>query len=531
MNVGVDRHFNATEAIDPTESLAERQISPMRQPIPFHLPALILLAASAQARTLFVAPSGTSSGTGGSASSPLDFPTAAKGAKAGDTLSLASGTYAIPYAAGVKNTITLSAKGTEASPIVVRCPSGRAVIDFGFPEEAWVQDSYGFLLSGSWWTFERIEITRAGYQGVYVTGAHNTFDNCSFHDNRNSGIEVNKGGSYTLLRNCDSYRNYDPKKTGTMSDGFAVKQQMGPGNRLVGCRAWENSDDGYDTFASPMAVIFDSCWAFRNGWYKGKAVGNGQGFKVGGDDSLQNNILRNCVSFHNLARGFDQNNNVGGVTILNCVSWKNGGQNFIFNGALASGQKNVLRNNISFAGGTADAITNATQSTNSWSGGFTVSTADFQSLDTTLATVGRNPDGSVPATKLLRLVAGSDLVDAGADAGLRYFGPKPDLGAFEHSASTGNARSARPSAPTVQRTQEGLEVTFVLDRPATVRASLRAMDGRKLSEASSFTGRGAGRVVLSFSSRTTAILVLEIDGVLLADAIVVPPGISTAFGG
>jgi len=198
---------------------------------------------------------------------------------------------------------------------------------------------------------------------------------------------------------------------------------------------------------------------------------------------------------------------------------------------LASGQKNVLRNNISFAGGTADAITNATQSTNSWSGGFTVSTADFQSLDTTLATVARNADGSLPVTKLLRLVAGSDLVDAGTDAGLRYLGSKPDLGAFEYSVSTGNVRSARPSAPSVRRTQDGLELTFVLDRPATVRASLRAMDGRKLSETSSFSGRGAGRMVLPFSSPTTAILVLEIDGALVADAIVVPPGLSAAFGG
>jgi hypothetical protein len=527
--LGVDRHFNATEAIDPVESRAELQISPMRQPIQFYLSALILLAASAQARTLFVAPSG--SGTGASTSSPLDFPTAAKGAKAGDTLSLVSGTYAIPYAAGAKNTITLSAKGTEASPIVVRCPSGRAVIDFGFPEGAWVQDSYGFLLSGSWWFFQGIEVTRAGYQGVYVTGAHNTFDNCSFHDNRNSGIEINKGGSYTLLRNCDSYRNYDPKKTGTMSDGFAVKQQMGPGNRLVGCRAWDNSDDGYDTFASPMAVIFDSCWAFRNGWYKGKAVGNGQGFKVGGDDSLQNNILRNCASFHNLARGFDQNNNVGGVTVLNCVSWKNGGQNFIFNGALKSGQKNVFRNNVSFDGGAADAIANATQATNSWSGGFSVSAADFQSLDTTLATVARNADGSLPATKLLRLVAGSDLVDAGSDAGLRFLGSKPDLGAFEYAASTGIVPRIRSSSTSARRTQEGLEVIFVLDRPATVRVSLRSMDGRKLSDASSYSGRGEGRMVLSAPSRTAAIVVLEIDGALVADAIVVPPNLSAAFGG
>lgn len=476
-----------------------------------------------QARTLHVAPEGTSSGSGATSSSPLDLATATKGAKAGDTLLLASGTYSIAYAAGAKNTITLAAKGTEASPIVMRTASGRAVVDFGFPEGTYIQDSYGFLLSGSWWTFERIDITRAGYQGAYVTGAHNTFDDCSFHDNRNSGLEINKGGSYTLVRNCDSYRNYDPKKTGTMSDGYAVKQLMGPGNRLVGCRAWDNSDDGYDTFASPMAVTLDSCWAFRNGWYKGKAVGNGQGFKVGGDDSLQNNVLRNCVSFHNLARGFDQNNNVGGVTLLNCVAWKNGAQNYSFGGTLASGQKNTFKNNASLAPGSADVLANATQATNSWSGGFTVTTADFQSLDTTLATIARNADGSLPATKFLRLASGSDLIDGGTDVGLRYSGSKPDLGAFEYASSTGASRiQGRMDDLVVRRVSTGAVASFHLENPANVRASIVGLDGRIVSSTTARLDAGDASLAIAMPSRAPAVLLLERDGAVSARSIIVP---------
>ena len=96
-------------------------------------------------------------------------------------------------------------------------------------------------------------------------GSHNTFNNCAFYDNRNTGLEINKGGSYTTIINCDSYYNYDPKKFGGMADGFAPKQTQGPGNVFLGCRAWENSDDGFGACDSPEVVVIEESWAFRNG--------------------------------------------------------------------------------------------------------------------------------------------------------------------------------------------------------------------------------------------------------------------------
>ena len=78
-------------------------------------------------------------------------------------------------------------------------------------------------------------------------------------------------------------------------------------------------------------------------------------------------------------------------------------------------------------------FTTATQSNNSWSSGFTVSSSDFQSLDLTLATIDRNADGSIPETKLFRLKSTSALIDKGVDVGLPYLGAKPDLGAFEYA--------------------------------------------------------------------------------------------------
>lgn len=407
--------------------------------------AFAILVPDIAARTVQVTSKGTSGGAG-TVASPLDVRTAFTGAKAGDTILLAGGTYAIPYTTATANTIVCATKATKVSPILVLAPSGqRAVLDFQFAKDDWVQDSYGISLTGSYWTFQRLDITRAGYQGVYVTGSNNTFENCAFHANRNSGIEINKGGSYTTLRNCDSYHNYDPKKLGTMADGFAPKQTQGPGNRLIGCRAWENGDDGYDAFDSPEIVTFDSCWAFRNGvdalgW---GAVGNGNGFKVGGNGAIAPDTLRHCVSFGNPSKGFDQNHNLGAITLIHCTAYQNGVYDFSFGEAPTSG-KHVLRNCVSYKGQTSFA-SGTTQDKNSWTLGLSLANADFESLDTSLAHAARSADGSLKTGSLLRPSATSKLLDKGSVLQWAFIGSAPDLGAFERSVSTEIAlRAPRP---------------------------------------------------------------------------------------
>jgi hypothetical protein len=460
-------------------------MSVLRLPSSISCVALIALISSPRAATYWTAPTGKSANAGTSAA-PYDLATGLKKLVAGDSLLLEKGTYAITYTEDAKNTLVCAAKGTQAAPIVVRCPTGRAVFDFGFPEDAWVQDSYGISLTGSWWTFERIDVTRAGYQGTYVTGSHNTFDNCSFHHNRNSGVEVNKGGEYTLLRNVDAYDNYDPKKEGSMADGFAIKQTMGPGNQLVGCRAWGNSDDAYDTYDSPEFVVFDSCWAATSGWYHGdpedsrsNADQNGNGFKVGGLSQVQRNILRHCVAFGNKARGFDQNNNTGGVTLINCTSYKNGTQNFAFSGSLATDEKNVFTNNISLTPGSSDGFANATSTTNSWND-LAVTASDFQSVDTSLALPARNDDGSIPATAFLRLKSDSKRIDAGTIvSGMVYAGKAPDLGAFETGATTGAV--CRRIATESVAWSRGVATVRLADVAGPVELRLVDVAGRNLS--------------------------------------------------
>lgn len=400
----------------------------------------LFLLSSLFCRTYFVSPTGNSSNSGLSFSTAKDFSSAMSLVTTGDSILLRGGTYTVPYVSGVKNGIIFSKSGQEGKPIfVVAHQSARAIFDFSYPTYEWLQDDFGFDVRGSYWYFKGIDITRAGYQGAYVKGAHNTFNNCSFSFCKFSGIEINKGGSYTSVINCDSYKNYNVKvigdKAGAAADGFAPKQTQGAGNVLIGCRAWENSDDGYDTFDSPEPVVMENCWAFDNGYLKvGDVVysGNMDGFKLGGNNKVERNSVYNCIAFGNGLRGFDENSNKGGISIYNCLAYDNN-VNYAFTGTLNSGESHDFRNNISLKEKSASNIKSTNkQVNNTWNSGFSVNAADFKSLDLSLALVARNPDGSLPETDLFRLAHGSRLIDAGTATGRPFVGGKPDIGPFEY---------------------------------------------------------------------------------------------------
>lgn len=404
----------------------------------------LLSVPGVNAKTVYVSTNGSPGNNGTGFSSGYDFRTALGKVSAGDTILVQGGTHTIARRENTANTITISCAGSSSKLIHIIAESGkRATFDFQWPDNSKYLDpnskvtSYGFWFEASakYLYFERIGITRAGYQGIYVTGSNITFENCLFFDNWNSGVEVNKGGSHVTLSNCDSYGNYDSKyKNGGMADGFAVKQDIGPGNRMIGCRAWNNSDDGYDTYGEDGdPILFERCWAFNNGYDEG----NCNGFKVGGNNAAQRNIVKNCISFGHKKKGFDQNHNMGGVTFYNCIAYKNESYNFAFGEKPGSGDKHTFKNNISLDGNVD--VQNATESNNTWNSGFSVSSSDFESLDLSLADSERNIDGTIPETDLFRLKSTSDLVDAGVDVDIPFFGGSPDIGAFEYNPTTGSA--------------------------------------------------------------------------------------------
>lgn len=391
-----------------------------------------------------------------------DFIKAMTSASAGDTVFFAKGVYKVPYKAGEKNTITLSKSGSKGKPIVFYAEGhATAVIDFQFPELTYVDKSIGLSVTGSYYEFWGLGITRAGYQGAYVTGSYNSFFNASFYENRNSGLEINKGGNHTLVVNADSYRNYDPKKKGGMADGFASKQTQGAGNVFINCRAWENSDDGFDFYDSPDSVMVYDSWTFRNGvnvfgYSSDIWVVNGNGFKMGGNGAQANHRCTRCIAFDNVAKGFDQNNNSGGVTVEQSIGYRNG-TNFGMGGKLNAGQKHHLRNNISYKGQYSDSFTSGSEETsNAWNLSVKVSDEDFESLDTSFATAPRNADGSLPSMKLFHLAASSDLIDAGKNIGYEYVGKAPDLGPYEFNAAISSSSSQSSSSSAAESSSSSI---------------------------------------------------------------------------
>jgi Ca2+-binding RTX toxin-like protein len=243
--------------------------------------------------------------------------------------------------------------------------------------------------------------------------------------------------SDNLFLNCDSYANYDVLGGGENADGFAV--DAGAGNVLRGCRAWNNSDDGFDFFNASFesnrkgsAVLAEECWAWENGYDpNGIPRGDGDGFKLGGQrpglgNTSGGHLVVNCVSWDNLHDGFEGNDAAIPITVLNSTAFDNHARNFHFN---IGGH--VLKNNLCYSPGQGIYLEVGTvQVANSWNLNVVVSSADFLSLSDAVARGPRQADGALPETTFLHLAPDSDLIDKGVNVGLPSEG-KPDLGAFE----------------------------------------------------------------------------------------------------
>jgi hypothetical protein len=160
---------------------------------------------------------------------------------------------------------------------------------------------------------------------------------------------------------------------------------------------------------------------------------------MGGSDNKDlrhNQVLKNCLSVGNRVKGFDQNNNIGSMTLYNCTAFDNGTNYRIDGTILASGKALTVTNCIS-AGSGGVSLTGGIITTCSWSAGFSVSDADFLSVDPAAMIGPRKADGSLPDITFMHLKTGSKLIDAGTIiSGMLYNGPKPDLGCFETGPST-----------------------------------------------------------------------------------------------
>ena len=370
-------------------------------------------------------------------STPTEFINALVAVTAGGTIFIREGQYVFT------SRISISKNGASGNLIsILPHPDniGRVKLDFsGMPENS---ANRAITLSGSYWHIKGLDVFGAGDNGMFIGGSNNLIEFCSFSECKDSGLQIGSGGSNNIILNCDSYNNADA--TVENADGFACKLDAGTGNKFIGCRAWQNLDDGWDGYlrgADNITTTYENCWAFRNGYLKNGTLGggDGNGFKTGGsDDKLlkHNAIYKNCIAAGNVFDGFDHNSNRGNVELYNCGAYSNG-KNISFSSSNIANSL-TIKNTISLLGNSSDgyAATTINITNNSWQNGLIANGSDFVSLDINLLSSPRKTDGSLPDIDFMKLVPGSDLIDKGVNVGLPFNGVAPDLGAFE-SATLG----------------------------------------------------------------------------------------------
>ena len=452
---------------------------------------------SVQAAVYFASPDGT--GNGATMSTPCSFSQGiGKLSQPGDTLYLLSGQY------DLNTTMIQNLHGTESARIVIsgyeginRSGTYPVILDF----RSTPYGKRGLEIKGTctYLHVKNMTLRYSGKNNLHNEGSYNLFENMDIYGSADTGCQMkgdaaggDKGG-HNIIKNIDSHDNFDYEldKSGTLTlcdfggnaDGFADKQFTGAGNHYIGCRAWNNSDDGWDFFqrVSTSQTVIENCICYANGpkkydmtdhpryatdrtWFEqfesgryvtdksGNSVyvtlaaypnmGNGNGFKLGGDGTVHDVLVHHSLSVSNTVKGFDQNSNAGTVYLYNNTGYKNGSDYKFYN---PNGCKLYIRNCIGFNTVAADLKDEIVQvsSHNSWNDGFAVSSMDFQSIDKSLVLAPRKSDGSLPENEFMRLKGSSALVDAGTDVGLPFNGIAPDLGCYETDGSEGGESSSQ----------------------------------------------------------------------------------------
>ncbi len=335
--------------------------------------------------------------------------------------------------------------------------------------------------------------------GVFLYASKHIFlENMDSHHNAGPGFFANDGapdGGGHIFLNCDAHDNYDPlgwQGDGENADGFGAHYQKpgeGDTTKFIGCRAWWNSDDGFDFINQEFPVVLENCYAMGNGYSDyglgNPKNGNGHGIKMG-ESTLGGgrHTIKFCVAWKNKSTGFYANYTGAGSKWLNNTSYMNVDRAFSMASTLFDSEGNrlaevapltgdnahVLKNNIAFPnklsqiGECWEKITSQNidhyvecpaGENNTWNLKLDLTEDDFMSLDDPSMTVTgedlskmagilgpRNADGSLPNVDFLKLKKGSRAIDKGEDLGFPFVGEAPDLGAFEYGLSSSSVASS-----------------------------------------------------------------------------------------
>ena len=416
----------------------------------------------AGARNIYVAPNGDD-GAAGNLDTPLaTLPAAYEKMAAGDTVYFRGGTYRVddsqvmtfgrPYA----YVFALEKGGTaDARTCFMGFPGERPVFDFSALLLGGRYRFAAFYLGADYLHLRNFDIVGVPVRITGHTqsecisarlGSHCIVENIAMHDNMAIGY-YQTAGSYNLVLNCDAYNNYDDFSEGTYGgnvDGFGchLGSPAYVGNVFRNCRAWRNSDDGFDLINCQAPVEFDHCFAFYNGFCPTAdphdtetfvSAGDGNGFKAGGwgmharvtrcPAVCPSHFVHHCVAFRNKANGIYSNHHLGGNRWEYNTSAQNQRDNYNMVNRRSTtsdgntdvpGYGHVLVGNVSWNPGMNDLSNCDSASSTLENNSFgpqpiVVTPANFVTIDPSVLFAPRSSDGSLPAIDFLVAKKGHQL--------------------------------------------------------------------------------------------------------------------------
>ena len=328
---------------------------------------------------------------------------------------------------------------------------------------------------------ENIEIMNMGGTGmIFENSNDNLILNCSSHNN---GDGLSRDNS-SMPIGSDKWDNSDAFSATSNS---ALPPNTSTRDTFRFCTGYLNSDDNWDFFGSRGIFVLEGCLASGAGilpwgtsslqvnpatmtpydpsiwfynpayWSAGAGSVSGEGFKLGEAEFATTEVLHylnNCVSFENRGTGFASNSlnaKTGVHQLHNCIAYGNANDGFSFGAGWCAGTNQRFKNNWSWnnnlsafgADWVYDGNNSSQISNNVWNTFYnginygnlkppiTINAADFISLSSAGAN-NRALDGTLANTNFLKLVANSDLRNAGTNVGLPYCDSNPDIGAYEY---------------------------------------------------------------------------------------------------
>lgn len=128
--------------------------------------------------------------------------TAIASANPGETIYVRGGDYIF------NSTIQISGNGSNNNLIsLLAYSSDTERPRFNFSSMSENSSNRGVELSGDYWHIKGIDIYAAGDNGMHISGNNNTIEFCTFSENKDSGLQIDGGGSNNIILNCDSYYN------------------------------------------------------------------------------------------------------------------------------------------------------------------------------------------------------------------------------------------------------------------------------------------------------------------------------------